>query len=112
MIHLLTQFFASLSSSRSLVVCWLVGRETFVKKWYLEYQLITKTYLKLPNYLPTSLPTLLSTYLPTYLCDSSDSSDSIDNSDSCEKKRNFFVHQKTFFPTTLFLLNYISSSTF
>ena len=48
------QFLASLSSSRSLVVSWLVGpsvrpsirwSETFVKKWPLEY----------PTYLSTSI---------------------------------------------------------
>ena len=50
----------------------------FVKKWLLENQIVTKTFLK-PTYLPTYLP---------YLCDrsdingSSDSSDSRDNSDN------------------------------
>ena len=39
---------------------------TFVKKWPLEYQMVTKT------------------YLPTYLWDSSDSSDSCDSCDRCD----------------------------
>ena len=52
---LFTWFLAALSSSRSLVVrpsvCWLFGQsENFVKKWPLQYQLVTKTYLQ-PTYL-------------------------------------------------------------
>ena len=53
------------SRSRSLVVGWLVGPSvTLVKKWPLDYQIVTKIYL-LSN-----------------LCDSSDSWDSSDSSDS------------------------------
>ena len=66
--------------------CLSFGREEFVKKIPLKYQMVTKTYLKhtyLPNYLPTFLPT----YLATYLCNSSDTSDSSDSSDSIEKKK-------------------------
>ena len=38
----------------------------FVKKWLIEFQMVTKT------------------YLPTYLWDISDSSDNSDSSDSCD----------------------------
>ena len=70
-----------------------------MKKLFLEYQMLTKTYLK-------------PTYLPTYLCDSSyssdssdcsdssDSSDSSDDSDSSNQK-NYF-HKKPFFTKNLF----------
>ena len=60
------------------LVYWLVGGKTFVKKLPLEYQGVTKTYLKL-------------TYLLTYLCDrsaSSDSSDSSDVSDSSDSSQS------------------------
>ena len=64
-------FVAAQSSSRRLVVCQSVGpsvclSETFVKKWPLEYQMVTKT------------------YLPSNLCDSSDSSDSSGSCDSSD----------------------------
>ena len=79
-------FLAAPSSSQSLVVGWSVGRlvgwsvgrlvgplvclsESFVKKWPLEYKMLTLT------------------YLPIYLCDSSDRSDrwnSCDVSDSSD----------------------------
>ena len=67
-------FLAALSSSRRLVVCLLVGllvglsvgQEGFVKKWLVEYQMVTKT------------------YLPTYRWDSSDSSDSCDSCDGSD----------------------------
>ena len=61
-------FLAAQSSSRRLVVRRLVGRsETFLKKWPLEYQMVTETYLY---------------YNLCASCDSSDSSDSSDISDS------------------------------
>ena len=58
---------AAQSSSKSLVVGWLVRLSvTLVKKWRLEYQIVTKT------------------HLPSNLCDSSGSSDSCDSSDSSD----------------------------
>ena len=54
-----------------------VRPSTFVKKWPLEYQIVTKT------------------YLPSNLCDSSDSSDTCNSSDSSYRKKNF--NNKTFF---------------
>ena len=57
-------FLAALTSSGSLVVGPLVSPYTFVKKWPLQYQMLTIT------------------YLPSYLCDSIDGSDSRDSSDS------------------------------
>ena len=44
---------------------------TFVKKWPLEFQMVTLT------------------YLPIYLCDSNDSSDSFDSCDKCDKCDSF-----------------------
>ena len=61
-----------------------------LKKWPLEYQMVTKT------------------YLATYLWDSSDSSDcfdSSDSSDSNDSSDNFFLSQ-------LFFLDNFFSSTF
>ena len=62
-------FLAAQSSSRSLVVSWLVCRSnhwSLWKKWPLEYQKVIKT------------------YRPTYLWDSGDISDSCDRCDSCD----------------------------
>ena len=93
---LLFFFLAAPSSSRCLVVglsvWWSVSplvrsSETFLKKCPLEYQIVTKTYLK-------------PTYLSTYLCDSSDNSGSSDSSHSRDKK---MFYQKTFFPKQLFV---------
>ena len=71
-----------------------------MKKQPLEYQIVTKTYLK-PN------------YLSTYLCDSSDGSDSSDisdisdSSDSNDKKilslKNFCSKPTNFFSQKKFL---------
>ena len=60
-------FYAALSSSGSIVVGLSVGQSyTFAKKWLLQYQMVTLT------------------YLPIYLCDSTDSSDSLDSCDPCD----------------------------
>ena len=73
-------FLAALSSSRSPVVCQSICpsiclSETFAKKWHIESQIVTKTYLK-------------PAYLPTYLRDSSGGSDS---SDTKKSSMIFFV---------------------
>ena len=65
---------AAQSGSRSLVVrlsvCLSLGRSyTFIKKWNLECQMVTKK------------------YLPSLLCDISDSSDSSNSIDISEKVR-------------------------
>ena len=70
--------------------CWLVGPlvgplVTFVKKWPLEYQMVTKT------------------YITSNLCDSSNSSDSCDNSDSSDSSdRSDSSDQKVVSPKTFF----------
>ena len=47
------KFLADQSSYRSIVVCWLVGllvrHHNFVKKWLLEYNILTKN---LPTFQP------------------------------------------------------------
>ena len=83
----MSSFLAAQSSSRSLVVGPLVGpsvgpSDTFVKKWPLGFQTVTKT------------------YVPSYLYDSSDSSDSCDSSDSSDQN-TFFTNKKMM--TKLFL---------
>ena len=59
---------AAQSSSKSLVVCWSVGRSIYhvCEKVTLKYQMVTKTDVS------------------SNLCDSSDGSDSSDSSDSCD----------------------------
>ena len=53
----------------------------FVKKWLIEYQKVTKT------------------YLPTYLWDSSDSRDSRDSSDSSDSSDQITLYTKKLKPT-------------
>ena len=65
-------------SSGLLVRC----SDTFVKKWPLEYQMVTQTYLK-PN------------HLPTYLCDNSDNSDSSDSSDSMDSSGSSYTSESS-----------------
>ena len=65
-----------------LSVCWLVGQEGFVKKWLIEYQMVTKTHL--PTYLWNSSDSSDS----SDSCDSSDSSDSSDSNDSNDSNDN------------------------
>ena len=77
---------ATLSSSRSLVVGLSVGLETFVKKWPLEYQMVTKTYL--PSNLFDGSDGSDSSD-SSYSNESSDSSDSNDSSDSSDKQSCF-----------------------
>ena len=65
------------------MVGWLVDPEGFVKKWPLEYQIVTKT------------------YLPSCLCDSSVGSDISDSSDSSELKKSKFYKTQTPYVTKL-----------
>ena len=71
-------FLAAQSSSRSLVVGWSAGLlETFVKKWPLKHEMVTKTFLH------------------SNLCDSSDCSDisnSSDTSDSSDSSDSSALH--------------------
>jgi len=91
-----THFLAAQSSSRSLVVCLSVARETFVKTFAkkVEYQMVTKPYLH------------------SYLSYSSDNSDSSDSSDSSDQKtcftNNFFLQTcvtKKLFSILIFFTN-------
>ena len=113
---------AFFSCSRSLDVGRSVGRSvclsyTFVKKWPLEYQMVTKTYL--PSNLCDSSDGNDSSYRSDNIdrsdrsdsndssdsCDSSDSSDSTDSSDSGDRSdKKKFCH-------ILFCLNNFDNST-
>ena len=86
-------FLAAQSTSISLVVRWLVARP-LRKKGCLEYQMVTKTYLK-PTFLPTyvtvvSVVTLVT--LGTVVTIVTDNSDSSDRSNS---KLNFPQNSRT-----------------
>ena len=84
--------------SRCLLVRRLVGplfgrSVMFVKKWFLEYQMVTKTYL------PFNLFDISDSSDSSYSCDSNDSSDSSESNNSSDssdrsKQKSFFQLKK------------------
>ena len=62
----------------------------FVKKWLLDNQIVTKTFLK-PTYLPTYLPYLCDRSDINGRSDSSDIRDNSDNSYSSDQKTVLFT---------------------